>query len=88
MFLQVLNTLFLNICIYLSHHEPSICSIQIVVIMNFVVISHVDIKRVDCIVVICRITGNRYTCKVDSTAKYVFVSFVERALRKKKRIFS
>ena len=48
MFLGVLNTVFLNISNYQPHLELRNCSIQIVVIMNFVVISNVGIKRFDC----------------------------------------
>ena len=52
MFLGVLNTVFLNISNYLPHLELRNCSIQIVVIMNFVVISNVGIKRFDCIILL------------------------------------
>ena len=45
----VLNTVFLNISNYLPHLELRNRSIQIVVIMNFVLISIVSIKRFDCI---------------------------------------
>ena len=44
MFLGVLYTVFLNISNYLLRN----CSIQIVVVTNFVVISNVGIKRFDC----------------------------------------
>ena len=52
MFLRVLNTVFLNISIYLPHLEPRNRSIKIVVVMNFVVITNVSIKRFDCILLI------------------------------------
>ena len=48
MFLGVLNTVFLNISNYLPHLGLRNRSIQTVVIMNFVVISNVGIKRSDC----------------------------------------
>ena len=48
MFLGVLNTIFLNIPNYLPHLELRNRSILIVLITNFVVISNVSIKRVDC----------------------------------------
>ena len=48
MFLEVLNTLFLNISNYLPILEPRNRSIQIVVVTHFVVISSVGIKRFDC----------------------------------------
>ena len=47
MFLGVLNTVFLNISNDLPHLVLRNCSIPIVVITNFVVISNVDIKRFD-----------------------------------------
>ena len=49
MCLGVLNIIFLNFSSKLSHLELRICPIQIVVITSFVVISNVDIKRVDSI---------------------------------------
>ena len=49
MFLGVLNTTISNISYSSSHLDLRICSIQIVVIMRFVIKSNVDIKRVDCI---------------------------------------
>ena len=49
MFLGVLNTIFLNISYYLPHLKLRNRSIQIVVLTNFVVISNVDIKRLECI---------------------------------------
>ena len=48
MFLGVMNTVFLNISNYLPHIELRNCSIQIVVLTNFVVISNAGIKRFDC----------------------------------------
>ena len=48
MFLGVLNTVILNISNYLPHLVLRNCSIQIVVIVNFVIISNVGIKRFDC----------------------------------------
>ena len=48
MFFGVLNTVFLNISNYLPHLEVRSRSIQIVVITNFVVLSNVDVKRLDC----------------------------------------
>ena len=48
MFLEVLNTVFLNISNYLPHLEIRNRSIQIVIITNFVVITNVGIKRFDC----------------------------------------
>ena len=47
MFLEILNTIFLNIPNYLPHLELRNRSILIVVMTNFVVISNVNIKRVD-----------------------------------------
>ena len=49
MFLGVLNTVFLNITNYLPHLELRNGSIQTVIVMNFVVISNIGIKRFDCI---------------------------------------
>ena len=48
MFLRVLNTVFLNISNYLPHLDLRNRSIQTVIVMNFVVISNVSIKRFDC----------------------------------------
>ena len=48
MFRGVLNTILLNISYYLPHLELRNRSIQIIVVMNFVVISNVGIKRFDC----------------------------------------
>ena len=48
MILGVLNTVLLNISNYLPHLEVRNCSMQIVVITNFVAISNVGIKRADC----------------------------------------
>ena len=43
---HVLNTVFLNIYNHLSHLERRIGSIQIVIVMSFVVISNVGMKRI------------------------------------------
>ena len=48
-FVGILNIIFLNISNYLPNLEQRNCSIQIVVIANFVVLSNVGIKRCDCI---------------------------------------
>ena len=50
-FLEYSYTVFLNISNYLPHLELRNRFIQIVVVMNFVVISNVGIKRFDCIFV-------------------------------------
>ena len=47
LFLGVLNTIFLNISNYLPHLELRNRSIQIVIVMNFDVISN-GVKRFDC----------------------------------------
>ena len=52
MFLGVLNTVFLNISNYLPHLELRNHSIQIIIIMNFFIISNVSIKRFDCILIL------------------------------------
>ena len=49
MFLGVVSTIFLNFSINPFLPQLRIRSIQIVIIMSFVVISNVVIKRVDCI---------------------------------------
>ena len=49
MFLGLLNTIILNISNCLPQFELRNCSILIVVITNFVVISNVSIKRADCL---------------------------------------
>ena len=40
--------IFLNISNYLSHLELKICCFQIVIIMIFIFILNVGIKRIDC----------------------------------------
>ena len=49
MFLGILNTVLFNFSNNPFQLKPKICSIQIVVIKSFVVISNVGIKRGDCI---------------------------------------
>ena len=48
MFLVVLNKVFLNISYDLPRLKVRKCSIQTVIIRNFVIISNVSIKRFDC----------------------------------------
>ena len=59
MFRGVLDTVFLNISNYLPHLELRNRSFQIVVIMNFVVILNVGIKRFDCIYYISILLNRR-----------------------------
>ena len=47
-FFGLLNIIFLNITYHLPHLELRNCSIQIVVITNFAIVSNVSIKRFDC----------------------------------------
>ena len=62
-FLEVLNTVFLNISNYLPHLELRNRSIQIVVTTNFVVISHVSIKRFDQLFIILQFFTALYITK-------------------------
>ena len=52
MFLEVLNTMFLhNFWVNLSLLERRFCASLVIIIMNFIVVLSVGIKRVDCIVI-------------------------------------